>query len=157
MATFEMCTVGLYCAIDSDCTDRVSQVKRASKALLRWIATPFAGMAGYALGYVVSAALQGAIAFFTFVPFVTNILWISGAVTTYLCASWATSLAVRCAPALHQKIRWIVLISIFVIQLLQLFAIPAVHGARQNTFMAAAIEGFVVICWLMLRAKKRPL
>ncbi|PZM79334.1 MAG: hypothetical protein DKT66_22935 [Candidatus Melainabacteria bacterium] len=132
-------------------------MKRASKALLRWIATPFAALAGYGLGYIVSAALQGAIAFFTFVPFVTNILWISGAVTTYLSATWATGFAVRCAPALHQKIRWLVLIPILVIQLLRLCAIPAVQGARQNMFMASAIEGFVVICWLMLKAKKRPL
>lgn len=133
------------------------KLKRTSKALLRWIATPFVAILGFGLGTICSAAIQGAIAFFHFVPFVPYLLWLSGAVTTYLSTSWATGFAVRCAPALHQKVQWLVLLPIFIYQLLQVCSIPSADRAIQNWFSAYAIGGFVVICWFMFRAWKKPL
>jgi hypothetical protein len=114
-------------------------------------------LAGFGLGHIVCAALHGAISFFKFVPFVTNVLWISGAVTAYLGTTWATSFAVRCAPASHQKVRWVVLLSIFAFQLLQLFSIPSLENAMQTKFGAYAVQGFIVVSWLMFRAWKKPL
>lgn len=131
--------------------------KRTSRVLLRWIATPFAALGGYGLGIVVCAALQGAIAFFTFIPLVPYLLWLTGAVTTYLSATLATNFAVSCAPTMHQKVRWLVLLPIFTYQLLQVCSIPAAEKTMQNWFGVYAFEGFAVISWLVFRAWKRPL
>jgi hypothetical protein len=130
---------------------------RFSRVVLLWIATPFVAVGGFGLGIVACSALQGAIAFFNFVPFVPNLLWLSGAATTYLSASLASSFAVSCAPSMHQKVRWLVLVPIFIYQLLQVCSIPAAEKSVQNWFGAYAIEGFVVISWLMFKAWKKPL
>lgn len=112
----------------------------------RWVATPFSAALGYALGYIAWSAVDGAVAYLKFLPGVGLITWFAAGIQLYWSGTWATRFAVSCAPALQHKVRWLVLIVVLLLQLLQMCTYPALakHGQEALYWMYAAESCFVM-------------
>jgi len=132
-------------------------MKFFAKQLFRWILTPIAAAAGFALGYITWAAIAGALHFFTFVPYLSYALWLQGIVSTYLSARWASILAMRAAPSHHANVLRIVLFTIFIYQILALCTVPTYSRSEQGAVSLVALEGLIVSGWMLWKARKNKL
>jgi hypothetical protein len=129
-------------------------MKFFAKRLFRWTLTPVAAFAGFAIGYIAWAAIEGAIHFFKFIPYVSYTDWLHGAVSTYLSAKWAALLALRAAPSHHANVLKIVLSTIFLYQVLQLCTVPTYSRSQQTVVSVAALEGLIVSGWMLYKGWK---
>lgn len=132
-------------------------MKFFAKSIFRWILTPVAAAAGFALGYIAWAAIAGALHFFTFIPYLSYALWLQGAVSTYLSARWASLLAMRAAPSHHANVLRIVLFTIMLYQVLALFTVPTYSQNMQGAVSLIALEGLIVSGWMLFKARKNEL
>lgn len=114
---------------------------------IRWTATPFSAIAGYALGYVAWRAAEGALNFLSFVPFLPMLLWIGPLISTYWSALWSLSFAARCAPSNHMNVRWSVLIALLLLQLLGLGAVLGAQPKQQAISCLSFAESACVVGW----------
>lgn len=118
----------------------------------RWLLTPLAAITGYILGYLAWVAVEGAVAYLKFLPFVGLIMWLAAGIQLYWSGTWAMSLAINYAPAHHHRVRSIVLIAVLVFQLLQMSMYPAhaKHG-QEALYWAYAAESCFVLYLLFKR------
>ncbi len=122
-----------------------------AKRWLRWSLTPLAAVAGYALGQIAWAIVEGAIAALSFLPFVGQAIWLKALIQTYWCATWSINFAMRCAPSNQMNVRWTVLIVILIIQLLQLGITLGAPQKQQGLLLLLFCESSCVVGWLLVQ------
>lgn len=118
-----------------------------SNKWIRWTVTPLAAVAGFSLGCIAWRAVEGAISFLSFLPFIGMVLWIGPLISTYWSALWSIDFAVRCAPSNHMNVRWAILIVLLLLQMLGLGAVLGATPKQQAISWLSFAESACVVGW----------